>query len=139
MTALMTQGSRDLRKKKGVLRMAKYYRNCQIHPCGTLNKKIRGWIECLWSKTVVFWNVNLQFKIKYVASEALDFSRNAGADITWKLWFGLIAVMLAKGDNGKADNCRQNIKNCKHGEDKTKKKKEEEAWWGQGEHRSNIL
>lgn len=138
MTVLMTQGSLDPRKKKGVLRMAKYYRNCQILQCGTLNKKIRGWIECLWSKIVVFWSAILQFKIKYIASEALDFSRNTGADITWKFLFGLIVDMFAKGDNAKTDNCRQNTKNCKHGENKTKKKKKE-AWWGQGEHRSNIL
>ena len=110
------------KKEKGVLMMTKYNRNCQICQCGTLNKKIRGWIECLWSKTVVFWNATLQVKIKYIASEALDFSRNTGADITWKLWFGLIVDMLAKGDNGKVDNCRQNIKDCKHGEDKTNKR-----------------
>ena len=49
--------------------------------------------------------------------------------------FGLIVDMFAKGDNGDTDSCTQNIKHCKHGEDKKKK----EAWWGQGEHRSNIL
>ena len=101
--------------------MAKYYINCQILQCGTLNKKTREWIECLWSKIVVFWNVILQFKIKYITSGELDFSRNTGA---WKFLFGLIVDMFAKEDNGETDNCRQNIKYCKHGEDKMKK----EAW-----------
>ena len=36
--------------------------------------------------------------------------------------FGLIVDMFAKGDNGDTDNCRQNIKHCKHGEDKKKKR-----------------
>lgn len=40
-----------------------------------------------------------------------------------EVWFGLIVDMFAKGDDGETDNFRQNIKNCKHGEDKTKKKK----------------
>ena len=35
--------------------------------------------------------------------------------------FGLINDMFAKEDNTETDNCRQNIKNCKHGEDKMKK------------------
>ena len=79
---------RPKKGKEGVFRMAKYYINCQILQCGTLNKKTRGWIECLWSKIVVFWNVILQFKIKHITSEALDFSRNTGAGITWKICLG---------------------------------------------------
>lgn len=49
---------RPKKGKEGVLRMAKYYINCQILQCGTLNKKTRGWIECLWSKIVVFLKCN---------------------------------------------------------------------------------
>ena len=30
--------------------------------------------------------------------------------------------MFTKGDNGDTDNCRQNIKHCKHGEDQKKKR-----------------
>lgn len=77
MTVAIDPGkSRPKKEKEGVLG----YINCQILQCGTLNKKIRGWMNVCDLK---YWfkNVILQFKIKYITSETLDFSRNTGADI----------------------------------------------------------
>ena len=135
MTVLMTQGSIDLRKKKReCLGWQSIKKNCQILQCGTLNNKIKGWIDCLWFKIVVFWNVTLQFKIQYITSEALEFSRNKEADVTWKFLFGMIVDMFVKGDNRETDNCRQNIKKCKYRDYRTKKKKKRgmvETGWKQ--------